>query len=246
MPRDDYYLPISDQRAPVYKPFSSKLFDAPVGHHVAAPGAEVENQPTRQALKSFPKFSGKWFNNDDVVSYEGIGHEEWAGGLTGDLAESAEPIAGSAASEAVKNARVRRLEREFGADREGGLTKAMFRATQPLQVGELNKRGFIVTSGPRKRSAFRWLEGLLSLLALILLIYSALVRPPDLSFAPRLSLPDIDLEPQISPVSEGHRSAAASSVDRAGLRPLPLGLSCTRRLLDLARHLSTQLPSKGS
>jgi len=177
MPRDDYDLPTSAQRAPAYEPFTPELFDARASHHVAA-GDETDGRPTLRALKSFPKFSRKWFGGDDAASYEGIGREEWAGGgLSGDLADVDHPTTKppSKSADAVKKARVRQLEREFGADRNSGLTKAEFRATQPLRVGDLDKRGRIVTGGPRKRAALRGVEGLLSLLALVLLIYSALV-----------------------------------------------------------------------
>ena len=47
-------------------------------------------------------------------------------------------------------------------------------------------RGRIVTGGPRKRAALRWVEGLLSLLALVLLIYSALVSSYVSSRLPEL------------------------------------------------------------
>ena len=73
----------------------------------------------------------------------------------------------------VKKERIRMLEREFagaGKDLGKGLDD------EENMVGSADLRGRLITQGPKKRLANRWLQALLTLGAAISLIYIALVR----------------------------------------------------------------------
>lgn len=157
--------------------FTPGLFDAQVGHHTN-PEYEEDGQVSRRALKSFPKWSREWFATKGD-GYEGIGQEQWEGGLTGDLADGMDPTKRLPTSEALKNARIKRLEKEFGPEQKSAPEDSSHQAQRmdgPLRVGDLDKRGQIFSSGPRKRSCLRWFECLLSLVVVVVLFYSALVR----------------------------------------------------------------------
>ena len=70
----------------------------------------------------------------------------------------------------VKRERIRMLEREFaGKDVGKGLDD------DEIMVGSVDRRGTLVTQGPKKRLATRWFQVLLALGAAISLIYIALV-----------------------------------------------------------------------
>jgi len=73
----------------------------------------------------------------------------------------------------VKRERVRMLEREFaGAGRDPGKG---FDDDEKM-IGSADRRGRLITQGPKKRLATRWFQALLTLGAAISLIYIALVR----------------------------------------------------------------------
>ncbi|KAI0647329.1 hypothetical protein C8Q79DRAFT_958914 [Trametes meyenii] len=70
----------------------------------------------------------------------------------------------------TKEERMRMLEREFGGKggtKEGDAERA---------VGSVDDRGRLITEGPKKRLAVRWVQALLALTAAISSIYAALVR----------------------------------------------------------------------
>jgi len=74
----------------------------------------------------------------------------------------------------VKKERIRMLEREFA-----GAGKALGKGLDPddeNMVGSADRRGRLITQGPKKRLATRWLQALLTLGAALSLIYIALVR----------------------------------------------------------------------
>ena len=73
----------------------------------------------------------------------------------------------------VKKERIRMLEREFagaGRDTGGSLDD------DKNMIGSADRRGRLVTQGPKKRLANRWFQALLTLGAAISLVYIALVR----------------------------------------------------------------------
>ena len=85
--------------------------------------------------------------------------------------ESQDPLTDQLNPE-VKKERVKMLEREFAAK---GVKKA-FDADENM-VGSVDRRGRLITQGPKKRLATRWLQALLTLGAAVSLIYMALVIP---------------------------------------------------------------------
>ena len=73
----------------------------------------------------------------------------------------------------IKEERVRMLEREFG--------KNAGKDAEPERVvGSVDERGRLITEGPKKRLAVRWIQFLLALTAVITSIYSGLVCSPYL------------------------------------------------------------------
>ncbi len=62
------------------------------------------------------------------------------------------------------------LEREFGKD-------AGKDAEPEHVVGSVDEKGRLITDGPKKRLAVRWIQFLLALTAAISSIYSGIVRP---------------------------------------------------------------------
>ena len=73
----------------------------------------------------------------------------------------------------VKRERIRMLEREFagaGKDTGKGLDD------DENMIGSVDRRGKLITQGPKKRLATRWVLALLTLGAAISLVYIALVR----------------------------------------------------------------------
>jgi hypothetical protein len=73
----------------------------------------------------------------------------------------------------VKKERIRMLEREFaGAGKDTGKD-----LDDENMIGSADRRGRLITQGPKKRLATRWFQALLTLGAAVSLIYIALVRP---------------------------------------------------------------------
>ncbi len=66
---------------------------------------------------------------------------------------------------------MRMLEREFGG--KGGPKDE---GEAETMVGCIDQRGRLITQGPKKRLAVRWVQALLALTAAISSIYAALVR----------------------------------------------------------------------
>lgn len=69
---------------------------------------------------------------------------------------------------------MRMLEQEFGGKQ---LTEKEEReAERRALIGTVDEQGDLITAGPKKRAAMRWLETLLALGASALSVYIALVR----------------------------------------------------------------------
>ncbi|RPD66405.1 hypothetical protein L226DRAFT_500757 [Lentinus tigrinus ALCF2SS1-7] len=82
----------------------------------------------------------------------------------------------------IKEERVRMLEREFGKNA----------GKDPLPervVGSVDARGRLITEGPKKRLAVRWIQALLALTAAITSIYSGLIIKPASLPPPAQKLP---------------------------------------------------------
>jgi hypothetical protein len=96
----------------------------------------------------------------------------------------------------TKQARMRLLEREFGANASSsrGLKDGDFldENGKPL-VGTVDDKGNLVTQGPKKRLATRLLQIALALTAAIPSIYAALVIKPDPAPPPAMKLPALAL-----------------------------------------------------
>ncbi|KAI0636705.1 hypothetical protein C8Q77DRAFT_519396 [Trametes polyzona] len=84
----------------------------------------------------------------------------------------------------TKEERMRMLEREFG---KGGNAKG--EDNPERTVGSVDERGRLITQGPKKRLAVRWVQALLSLTAAISSIYAALIIKPPSPAPPANKLP---------------------------------------------------------
>ncbi|KAI0748527.1 hypothetical protein C8Q80DRAFT_1172289 [Daedaleopsis nitida] len=82
----------------------------------------------------------------------------------------------------IKEERMRMLEREFGKD--AGKEPAPERT-----VGSVDERGRLITEGPKKRLAVRWIQFLLALTAAISSVYSGLIIKPETLPQPAKKLP---------------------------------------------------------
>ncbi|TFK92299.1 hypothetical protein K466DRAFT_582020 [Polyporus arcularius HHB13444] len=82
----------------------------------------------------------------------------------------------------IKEERVRMLEREFAKD-------AGKDAEPERVVGSVDGRGKLITEGPKKRLAVRWIQFLLALTAVISSIYSGLIIKPSSLPPPAKKLP---------------------------------------------------------
>lgn len=74
----------------------------------------------------------------------------------------------------VKNERIRMLEREFAGQH------VIKGPDDENMIGSADRRGRLITQGPKKRLAARWFQALLTLGAAVSLIYMALVTPSEL------------------------------------------------------------------
>ena len=72
----------------------------------------------------------------------------------------------------IKEERIRMLEREYGGKGKGkGLD------VDEKVVGSVDSKGRIITDGPKKRMAVRWIQVLFALIAGASSIYAGLVSP---------------------------------------------------------------------
>ena len=72
----------------------------------------------------------------------------------------------------IKEERIRMLEREYGGKGKGkGLD------VDEKVVGSVDSKGRIITDGPKKRMALRWIQVLFALIAGGSSIYAGLVSP---------------------------------------------------------------------
>ncbi|KAI8989699.1 hypothetical protein BD414DRAFT_314137 [Trametes punicea] len=85
----------------------------------------------------------------------------------------------------TKEERLRMLEREFGG--KGGAAKNGGNGER--LIGSVDDRGRLITEGPKKRLAVRWLQALLALTASISSIYAALIIKPPSPAPPANKLP---------------------------------------------------------
>lgn len=87
---------------------------------------------------------------------------------------NADPESGDIVDPGMKEERMRMLEQEFGGKQ---LTEKEEReAERRALIGTVDEQGDLITAGPKKRAAMRWLETLLALGASALSVYIALVR----------------------------------------------------------------------
>ncbi|KAI0372932.1 hypothetical protein BV20DRAFT_990363 [Pilatotrama ljubarskyi] len=84
----------------------------------------------------------------------------------------------------TKEERMRMLEREFGG--KGGMKDE---GDVERTVGSVDERGKLITEGPKKRLAVRWLQALLALTAAVSSIYAALIIKPPTPAPPANKLP---------------------------------------------------------
>ncbi|OJT09122.1 hypothetical protein TRAPUB_14449 [Trametes pubescens] len=84
----------------------------------------------------------------------------------------------------TKEERMRMLEREFGG--KGGPKDE---GEAETMVGCIDQRGRLITQGPKKRLAVRWVQALLALTAAISSIYAALIIKPPSPAPPANKLP---------------------------------------------------------
>ncbi|KAI0362417.1 hypothetical protein OH77DRAFT_1500116 [Trametes cingulata] len=84
----------------------------------------------------------------------------------------------------TKEERMRMLEREFGGK---GCMKDEGDAERT--VGSVDERGKLITEGPKKRLAVRWVQALLALTAAVSSIYAALIIKPPTPAPPSNKLP---------------------------------------------------------
>ncbi|KAI0672951.1 hypothetical protein C8Q78DRAFT_1068412 [Trametes maxima] len=96
----------------------------------------------------------------------------------GDLPEGERPV-----DPETKEERMRMLEREFGG--KGGTKEVV----EERAVGSVDDRGRLITEGPKKRLAVRWVQALLALAAAISSIYAALIIKPPSPAPPANKLP---------------------------------------------------------
>lgn len=93
------------------------------------------------------------------------------------------PENGRTVDDTVKEERIRMLEREFGG--KGKQPSDLESQT----VGSVDKRGRIITEGPKKRVATRWIQVLFALLAGGSVIYASLFIKPDPPAPPAGKIP---------------------------------------------------------
>ncbi|KAI0819551.1 hypothetical protein BC628DRAFT_1332611 [Trametes gibbosa] len=84
----------------------------------------------------------------------------------------------------TKEERIRMLEREFG-----GKAGSKDEGDPERTVGSVDERGRLITQGPKKRLAVRWVQALLALTAAISSIYAALIIKPPSPAPPANKLP---------------------------------------------------------
>ncbi|KAH9857166.1 hypothetical protein C2E23DRAFT_771351 [Lenzites betulinus] len=85
----------------------------------------------------------------------------------------------------TKEERIRMLEREFASGKPGPKDEEDPERT----VGSVDERGRLITQGPKKRLAVRWVQVLLALTAAVSSIYAALIIKPPSPAPPANKLP---------------------------------------------------------
>ena len=114
----------------------------------------------------------------------------------------------------VKRERIRMLEREFAGN---GVGKAP--DYDENMIGSADRRGRLITQGPKKRLAIRWIQALLTLGAAVSLIYMALVTS---------SKPERMVRPLTSDIRQSNRGNNPHHKERYPFTPsmsCPLSLS---------------------
>lgn len=90
---------------------------------------------------------------------------------------STDPLESTPIDSAVKEDRMRMLEREFGAQNKSkNLQDGLDESGNPI-IGSVDENGRLVTQGPKKRIVLRMLQIILTLTAGVPSIYAALVGP---------------------------------------------------------------------
>jgi len=164
--------------------------------HSLPPPATLDEIPPEVDIASFPRWSRKWYEGEkttastSVLSYTSPPPQYNYNtnsmfspqGHTSSIAGSYRPLLpwsaqdefhGSEITAEMKEERLRMLESEFGPK---AIAAYMKERDEDVPVGSVDRKGNIVSAGPKKRALMRWVQGVLAIGATIASLYSALVR----------------------------------------------------------------------
>ena len=149
-------------------------------------------------VSNFPPWARKWYKQEEAAAF-GVGGKAKAKGARSPVEENIfgpyahpnesqrdlgllpwtaahpgdEPPAQGTIPDNVKEERMRMLEREFGDKGERGWKQAR---VEEAIIGGVDEKGKLITAGPKKRAAARWLQAIFALATAASGIYGALVR----------------------------------------------------------------------
>lgn len=171
----DYGVPNADVSS--FPPWARKWYahetDTTKGVSPVAKGkrTELPRSPVEDEI------FGPYIPPSATASQRDLGLLPWAVGHTND-----DPVQAAAIPDNVKEERIRMLEKEFG-DRGPGRGSKQLHGESEHVIGSVDDKGHLVTAGPRRRTALRWLQAIVALGAAGSGIYGALVCPFLLALA---------------------------------------------------------------